>query len=200
VNTTAALVLAAGASRRFGSAKLLVSFNGQSLLAHSIASAEAVLPGRVHVVLGAHGDALAAHTGRARVIHNPQWSAGLSSSIVAGIEALGEDVDHLLLLLADQAALSAGHLVTLLQHHRQHSLSGITCARYNGVLGIPAVFSRHWFPTLLNLHGDQGARDLLRSDWAPVSAVDIPAAAIDIDRVEDMQTLRDHLQSDGDFL
>ena len=133
------------------------------------------------------------------MIHNPEWAAGLSSSIVAGIDALGEDVDHVLLLLADQVALTAGRLGELLEHHWQRSHKGITCARYNGVLGIPAVFARHWFPTLLNLRGDQGARDLLRSDWAHVSAVDIPEAAIDIDRVEDLQHLPSHLQPDGGF-
>lgn len=199
MNRTAILVLAAGASRRFGSAKLLAPLNGQSLLAHSLATAEAVLPGRVSVVLGAHGDELAGHTGSARVISNPDWEEGLSTSIVAGVTTFGEDVDHVLLLLADQVALSAGHLGTLLEHHWQRSHSAITCARYNGVLGIPAVFSRHWFPTLLNLSGDQGARDLLRSDWAHVSAVDIPEAAIDIDRAEDLQNLSSNLQPDGGF-
>jgi molybdenum cofactor cytidylyltransferase len=63
------------------------------------------------------------------------------------------------------------------------------------VPGIPAVFSRHWFPTLLNLRGDQGARGLLRSDGAQVCAVDIPEAAMDIDRVEDLQRLSRHLYS-----
>lgn len=198
MNATAALVLAAGASRRFGSAKLLATLNGQSLLAHSLAVVEAVLPGRVSVVLGAHGDALAAHTGHARVICNPDWDKGLSASIVAGVQAIGEDVDHVLIVLADQVALSPGHLAQLLEHHWQRSRSGITCARYNGVLGIPAVFSRHWFPTLLNLSGDQGARDLLRSDWAQVSVVDIPEAAIDIDRAEDLRHLSRQLQPDGE--
>jgi molybdenum cofactor cytidylyltransferase len=101
INKTVALVLAAGGSRRFGSAKLLARFKGQSLLAHSLATAEAVLPGSVSVVLGAHGKELAAHTGSARVICNPDWEKGLSTSIIAGIAAMGEDVDHVLLLLAD---------------------------------------------------------------------------------------------------
>ena len=181
-----ALVLAAGASRRFGAVKLLAPLAGRPLLARSLAVAEAVLAGQVAVVLGAHGADLAPSVGATRVIHNPRWMEGLSTSIAAGVSGLGDDVDHVMLLLADQVALTPGHLAGLIDHHLGRLHPGITCARYNGVLGIPALFAREWFPTLLNLRGDRGARDLLRSDWARPAVVDLPEAAIDIDTPEDL--------------
>jgi len=186
----AALVLAAGASRRFGAVKLLAPLDGRPLLARSLAVAEAVLPGRVTLVLGAHGNDLAPHAGGARVIHNPRWAEGLSSSIAAGVASLGEEVDHVLLLLADQVALTPAHLAGLVDHHLSRVHPGISCARYGGVLGIPALFAREWFPTLLNLRGDRGARDLLRSDWARPAVADMPEAAIDIDTPEDLDSYR----------
>src|SRR5690606_31383336 len=86
----AALVLAAGASRRFGAVKLLAPLDGRPLLARSLAVAEAVLPGRVTLVLGAHGNDLAPHAGGARVVHHPRRAAGRASSIAAGVASLGE--------------------------------------------------------------------------------------------------------------
>ncbi len=188
---TAALVLAAGASRRFGGPKLLAKYRGKPLISQSLASAEAVLPGQVHLVLGAHGDKLADHAGNARVIANPDWQAGLATSIAAGVAALADRFDHILLLLADQAALSPDHLRQLLSHHRQQRGDTITCARYHGLAGIPAVFPRPWFPALQTLRGDRGARELLRGGRAPVAMLDMPEAAIDIDRVEDLRHLED---------
>lgn len=186
---TAALVLAAGASRRFGGPKLLAEYRGRSLLSHSLATAEAVLPGQVHLVLGAHGDTLIDHAGNTPVIDNPDWQAGLATSIAAGVAALEDRFDHILLLLADQVALSPDHLDQLLSYHRLQNTDTITCARYRGLAGIPAVFPRPWFPSLRTLRGDKGARELLRGGKAPVAMLDIPAAAIDIDRVEDLRHL-----------
>ncbi|MCK9563671.1 MAG: nucleotidyltransferase family protein [Bacteroidales bacterium] len=185
MSSIAALVLAAGESRRFGGIKLLADIDGQPLLTHSLAVAEAVLPGRVHVVLGAHREALLPHTGKAHVIDNPHWRQGLSSSIAAGLDAI-DDCDHVLLLLADQPEVSASALGALLDRHLTASPTGITCARYGGLLGIPAAFARRWFPALRRLAGDRGARELLRAKDIAVTVVDMPEAARDIDRPADL--------------
>jgi molybdenum cofactor cytidylyltransferase len=187
MKNTAALILAAGESRRFGSPKLLARYRGRPLLCHGIETARTVLPDRVYVVLGANREALARHAAGARVVVNRDWQRGLASSISAGIEALPDDIDHVLLLLADQVGIGAYHLRLLLEAHGEWGR--ITCARYGAVLGVPAVFSREWFSTLRSLEGDRGARYLLRRHREGVAAIDLPAAAIDIDTVEEWRRL-----------
>jgi len=189
MTAVAALVLAAGASRRFGDIKLLADIGGRPLLTHTLSTAEAVLPGHVHLVLGAHLDALLPHTGNARLIINHHWHKGLSSSIAAGVTVVADQYDHVLVLLADQPAITAGQLAALMDRHLSDSPAGMTCARYGDVLGIPAVFSRRWFPALLALEGDKGARHLLRHAGGEVATLDMPTAAIDIDRPGDLANL-----------
>lgn len=184
---TAALVLAAGQGSRFGGAKQLAQWRGKPLLQHSIDLANSVAPGRVYVVVGAYRDSVIEAVTGAQAVHNPDWQRGLSSSIARGVAALPPDTGRVLLILADQVGLRAESLTGLLRG--AEGSKSICCARYQGVNGIPAVFHRCWFPTLMNLDGDRGARELLRSDWAPVNAIDIPEAGIDIDTREDLNRL-----------
>ena len=102
----AALVLAAGAGRRFGAIKPLAEVRGQPLVHHAIALADAVQPCSLQVVLGAQHEAIAARLpDTAGVIVHDGWQRGLGSSIAAGIRGLAGQPDGVLLLLVDQVAL-----------------------------------------------------------------------------------------------
>jgi molybdenum cofactor cytidylyltransferase len=74
---------------------------------------------------------------------------------------------------------------------RQVHLSGaaIIAAQYNDTLGVPAIFARKMFGTLLNLPPEAGARHLLRQPGLSVKAFPLPEAAIDIDTPEDLEAL-----------
>jgi CTP:molybdopterin cytidylyltransferase MocA len=182
-----AAVLAAGASRRLGKPKQLVSVEGQELVRRM---AEVTLQSGcqpVAVVLGAHAAEVSAAVANLPVVclSNPEWSEGMGSSVrVAAGWASGNALDALMLVLVDQLRLSSEHLDAL----RAASDQGqrIAASAYQGVLGVPALFPRRFFPELRALEGDSGARQLLRRD-SPVTAVDWPDGVYDLDQMADLE-------------
>ena len=183
------IVLAAGASTRFGSPKQLAPVNGVPLLQLVLSRATAVAGAAVTVVLGANASAIVPALGRLPVslVVNRDWNEGMASSIRAGLRSLPGSCGGALLLLADQAAVTHADLQRLADAWRRNTRA-IVAAQYGGGYGVPALFPRSEFPALLKLQGEQGARALLRNPTASVIGVPMPSAAIDIDRPEDLQT------------
>ena len=62
-----------------------------------------------------------------------------------------------------------------------HQRDQITCAFYAGSNGVPAIFSKAWFPALMALSGERGAKRLLNSENYPVRAVEMVNAEVDVD-------------------
>jgi len=185
-----AVVLAAGAATRFGSAKQLVRHAGRPLLHSAVARAVEVAGHGVTVVLGAHAAELAPllkHS-PASILINRNWSEGIASSIRAGVSHLPASCDGVLLMLADQPAITAEDLRRLVSVWRVQP-QYIVAAQYEGTVGVPAVFPRSAFSSLLKLRGDEGARGLLRHQADRVVRVPLPNAAIDIDTPEDLLRL-----------
>jgi molybdenum cofactor cytidylyltransferase len=185
-----AIVLAAGASRRFGSQKQLVRIAGRPLLHSAVTRASEVTGSALIVVLGAGAAALAPllkHSPGAIVI-NQNWREGLSSSIRAGIARLPPACAGALLMLADQPAVSVDDLKRLAGSWRKQP-QYCAAALYAGTLGVPAIFPRTMFPQLLQLRGDSGARALLRRSPDRVVRVAMPSAAVDLDTPEDLLSL-----------
>ena len=116
---------------------------------------------------------------------NREWSEGLGSSIRAAVTRLPASCEGALITLADQAAVTVDDLKRLAGTWRREP-SRIVAARYEGRLGVPAVFPRAEFPALAGLRGDRGARDLLRMSRDRVIGVDLANAGIDIDTPEDL--------------
>lgn len=182
-----AIVLAAGASTRFGSPKQLVRIGGRPLLHTAVTRASEVTGSALIVVLGsgaAELGALLKHSPGSIVI-NQDWREGLASSIRAGIARLPLTCAGALLLLADQAAVSADDLKRLAGTWRKQP-QYIAAALYSGAVGVPAIFPRSLFPELMQLRGDAGARALLRRNAARLVRVPMPSAAVDVDTPEDL--------------
>lgn len=186
-----ALVLAAGAARRFGSAKQLFSIQGMPLLTQVASRAATLVGDDVIVVLGAHAGEIEAHLSGCpgRRLINPAWEEGIGSSLRAGVSALPPACAAVLVLLADQAAVSVADLKRLVTAWQVYP-ERIVAAYYGEPVprsGVPAIFPRAWFPTLLQLTGDSGARALLARHTDAVQPVPMPSALLDIDTPEDAQ-------------
>jgi len=182
-----AVVLAAGASTRFGSPKQLVRVAGRPLLHSAIAHAADVAGSAVSVVLGAHAAELTpllTHS-QALIVINRDWREGIASSIRAGVSRLPPSCNAVLLMLADQAAVTAEDLKRLVSAWRRQP-DYIVAARYGMTTGVPAVFPRSVFSDLGALRGDTGARALLQRNPDRVVRVPMASAAIDIDTPEDL--------------
>ena len=182
-----AIVLAAGASTRFGSPKQLVRVAGRPLLHSAIAHAADVAGSAVSVVLGAHAAELTpllTHS-QALIVINRDWREGIASSIRTGVLRLPPSCNAVLLMLADQAAVTVEDLKRLVSAWRRQP-DYIVAARYGMTTGVPAVFPRSVFSDLGALRGDMGARALLQRNPDRVVRVPMASAAIDIDTPEDL--------------
>ncbi|MBV9317210.1 MAG: nucleotidyltransferase family protein, partial [Gammaproteobacteria bacterium] len=122
------------------------------------------------------------------VVVNQDWREGLASSIRAGVARLPGACSAVMLLLADQAAVTADDLRRLAGSWRKQP-EHIAAALYGGVCGAPAIFPRSCFRGLSELRGDTGARALLTRNPDRVVRVPMPSAAIDVDTPEDLLAL-----------
>lgn len=184
------VLLAAGASRRFGSPKQLVRMGGESLLRRMARIALACRPAGCVVVLGARAPRLSRELAGlgVRVVVNLRWREGLSRSLAAGVAALPAEAKGALVLLADQAALGPADLVVLCACWRR-APRRMVAARTGSTLGPPAILPRSVFPALRRLRGDRGARELLRDPRHRAIGLELPGAELDIDRPVDLAAL-----------
>lgn len=163
-----AVVLAAGASRRFGrTSKLLAPLHGEPVLAHVLAGLEQASLHEVVVVTGA------AHTRVARLVrhrapaaaalrlqHNADYRLGMATSLQQGLRALPSACHAALIYLGDMPGLDA----TIVRRLRAVWHPGLDYARpvSHDRMGHPVLISRRLFAAILALDGDQGARSVFQ--------------------------------------
>jgi molybdenum cofactor cytidylyltransferase len=158
---------------------------------HTVVSRAVEVAGHsVTVVLGAHAAELAPllkHS-PASVVINREWSEGLASSIRAGVARLPGSCTGVMLLLADQAAVTAEDLRRLAGTWRRQP-EYVVAAQYGTTLGAPAIFPNSCFRHLAELRGDRGAHALFKRNPDRVMRVPMDSASLDIDTPEDLLRL-----------
>ncbi len=187
--TTFGAVLAAGSSSRLGRPKQLLELAGEPLVRRAARLLREAGCERVVVVLGANAAAIEPVLAGASVeiLHNAAWSGGMGTSLAAAARwALAGAATALLVSVCDQPRLETAHLRALMAAAGEGE-AGVVASRYAGVAGVPAVLDRDALAMLATLHGDAGARELLR---APTTrTIDWPAGAFDLDTPADLEQL-----------
>jgi molybdenum cofactor cytidylyltransferase len=159
-----ALVLAAGPSRRMGTPKLALPWDGVPLLRRAVNAAVGSRCRETVVVLGADQDRYRPLLEGApvRIVENPEYEHGMSTSIRAGVEHLSAESDAVVILLADQPRITPAIIDRLIETYSEEGLR-IVASAYKGIVGVPALFDRALYLELLTLEGDAGARPVIEA-------------------------------------
>ena len=180
----AGLVLAAGAGRRFGMPKALVVHEGRLLVQRAVGTLRAAGCSRTLVVLGAEAERVrAAAPGLTDVVINPDWSAGMGSSLRVGLAVLagttaGSAVGAVVLLV-DMPGVTAEAVRRVIA---RADAGALVMGGYDGRRGHPVVLGRdHWAGVAAAARGDRGARDYLHAHADQLRVVPVGDVADDRD-------------------
>ena len=188
------IILAAGASKRFGKPKQLLEFEEQTLL-ERIAE-NAIQTGlETVVVLGANAEKIGKSIENLSVetVINEDWQSGMSSSLVEGLRKMLEiknDLQAVIILLCDQPLIGKNTILKLIETQKSTNQM-IVASRYAETIGVPALFMQEVFDELLNLNKEIGAKSIIEkyaeTDLATIS---VPEAEFDIDTEKDFERLK----------
>ena len=185
----AAIVLAAGLSSRMGSNKLLAPVEGRPMIRHAVEAALASAANPLLVVTGNDSAEVRAAIApfSPLFVENPDFSKGLSTSLRAGLKALPADCDGAIILLGDMPGISPTLLDKLIAAFDPAEDRAICVATRHGRRGNPVLWGRRFFPEMMAIEGDVGARHLVgqyadlvveveAADDGPLTDIDTPEA------------------------
>lgn len=198
-------MLAAGAGSRFGGGKLLAPFRGRPLIEVALSELHRAPVDEIIVVVGAkagaEGERLRSISTvyETRIVENPHWAEGMSTSVRAGLRACGPEARAAVVLLGDQPLVGAGAVERLVEAF-EGGASQMAVATYGGEPRNPVLFAREVWPLLLReLSGDRGARVVLERHPELVTEVpcDDVADPADVDTVEDLRRIEEEHPAPG---
>jgi molybdenum cofactor cytidylyltransferase len=179
---TAGLILAAGESRRMGSPKALLSYQGETFLDRLIGLFSRYCS-PVIAVLGAERERIRAalrRSGEAQIVENPDYRLGQITSMQGGLRVVPADANAVLFTLVDHPAVRLETIGALLA---PGTPAWLRIPRRAGRRGHPILFSKALIPEFLVLPATSSARDVIvrRSGDIEYLDVDDPGILADID-------------------
>lgn len=184
-NDLAILILAGGESKRLGFSKQLLKFQGTSLL-QSCVNKSLDFCSFVYVVLGKDARRCEQEAKGAKIIFNENFKNGIGSSIKKGIAKL-LDFEFVLITLCDYPLLPKAHLKNLIDKRDTKKIVTTSC---EGIVSSPALFPKKFYPFLLDLKDDEGAKKIIKNN--PKIQVELEKRyLLDIDTQEDINKLFD---------
>lgn len=189
------VLLAAGQSERFGTAnKLLAEVDGMTLVRHA---ADALCESRadgVTVVTGYDEAGLRSALAGLDVAfsHNPDFASGLASSLKCAIRNAPGEADAAMVVLADMPGISSELINSLIDVFDREREKIVFPVNEEGAQGNPVIWPRRFFPDLLELEGDRGAKPLIAKHAAETRAMNVrdSAAFNDVDAPADLARLK----------
>ncbi|MFV0298106.1 MAG: NTP transferase domain-containing protein [Hyphomicrobiaceae bacterium] len=191
----AAIVLAAGRSRRFGTNnKLLADLAGEPVVRHAV---RAVLASRARPVVVVTGH-MADEVRQALVgldvsfADSPDYRDGMAASLKAGLAALPKDIDGVLVALGDMPSITGPDIDRLVAGFAPKEGRAIMVPVYHGKRGNPVLFATHLIPEMAGIAGDAGAKQVIgqHADEVTEVGIDSPRIFVDVDTPEALDRVR----------
>jgi molybdenum cofactor cytidylyltransferase len=195
----AAIVLAAGRSTRMGGPnKLLEEIGGKPLVRIAAEQALASKASPVIVVTGHQQEQVAAALKGLPVtpVHNPDYADGISGSVKAGIAAVPAEADGAVVCLGDMPQVDAALIDQLIAAFDPEKSALAVVPVFDGRRGNPVLWSRRFFPDLMAIEGDVGARHLIGRYNEAVVEVPVTGngALVDVDTPEALRGVKAELE------
>ena len=186
-DNVAVIVLAAGQSSRLGQMKQLITINGKSLVERQLEQVLEVTS-EVYCIVGFNAEQVSEKIDHLPIttIINSEWSAGMSSSIAAGVKALTPKIKAVMIVLMDQWQLTAEDCIAHFLCWQANPYAIVVAENINDLsqsnhIGPPVVFPREYFTQLHDLKGRHGAKLLLKKYQHKLLKVPLAHAFIDLD-------------------
>jgi len=196
-----AIVLAAGkASRMKGLQKLLLPFNGITIIEKSLSNLMDSMVNEIIIVVGYKSDEILKKIKNInlkksfRIIYNKNYEMGISSSIIKGISKINKKSDSIMIYLADQPFIDSGLINEIIKIYIS-SKKGIAVPVNNNVWGHPVIFSLKYKSVLEKISGDYGARNIIENNIDDLIKLEVNNGAVitDIDSASDYKKCRGKL-------
>ncbi|MGC1514949.1 MAG: nucleotidyltransferase family protein [Maribacter sp.] len=191
----AALIMAAGASRRMNGIKQVLPWKESNFLLETLKTVTRTKATKIEIILGANADNIMdtcrLKESKVPISINPNWSQGLGNSIAFGTDMLLKNTnkpDGILICLADQPLLTTSYLNLLIDTFSSDR-SKIVATKYGFKAGVPAVFPNLFFKELRQLQGDQGAKEMMQRNSNRMTILDAQHQVTDIDTLPEYERL-----------
>jgi molybdenum cofactor cytidylyltransferase len=185
--STVALIMAAGASRRFNGIKQLAMLEGQPMIQMVLQPWQRLVDISCHVCLGAYEDKIRPHLpNNVNYIAVPNWTEGIGHNIGYGVTWLNQPKANIFLGLGDQVGITSSHLMAMLEMAANHP-NKIIATEYANTFGAPVLFPAHFQQELKQLSGDQGAKSILHNYRDQIICVTCDDGKYDIDTLLDLE-------------
>ena len=190
----AAIILAGGQSRRMGDVnKLLADVAGQPMLLHALRGVQAAQVESVVVVTGHEHEQVEQQLAdyAVTITHNPTYAEGISTSLRAGLAAVPEDIDGVIVCLGDMPKVTTAHINRLIAAFDPVEGRAICVPTYAGKRGNPVLWGKRFFNEMREVAGDVGAKHLLGEYSELVCEVNIDdkGVLLDVDTPETLSAI-----------
>lgn len=182
-----AILLAAGKSKRMGKLKQLLPFGQSTILEQAIDNLLGSIIDELIVVVGYKAEEIIKKiaTKPVKLIKNPNYEQGMSTSIIAGLNLVDDRTHTIMVALGDQPLIDSQTINILAKEFRTHD-KGIAIPTYRGRRGHPVILAVKYKEELLELKGDTGGRQILEDHLRDILevAVSCEGVCVDIDTVD----------------
>jgi molybdenum cofactor cytidylyltransferase len=182
------IILAAGESKRMNEAKMLLPYQGETIIEKVILNVRASAVDSLIVVTGAYSGEIRKRTDHlnVRFHHNENYRKGMLSSVQCGFGSLPAGCDAAIVILGDQPMIESD-VINLLINSYQNSEKSIILPVFKGVKGHPVVINCSYREEIMMLDPDIGLKGLLEKHADDILEIEVDTSSVlrDIDTKED---------------